>query len=58
MSKIQEIIVEPSKIEAGSIFKLKVKAIDDYKVKQNIISENNSCMITENKEKMITEWGE
>lgn len=27
MSKIQEIIVEPSKIYAGSIFKLKIKAI-------------------------------
>lgn len=27
MSKIQEIIVEPSKIYAGSTFKLKIKAI-------------------------------
>ena len=28
MSKIQEIIIEPSKIQVGSIFKLKVKTIN------------------------------
>ena len=27
MSKIKEIIIEPSKVYAGSIFKLKIKAI-------------------------------
>ena len=58
MSKIQEIIVEPAKVETGSRFKLKVRAIDSYIKKKRIISEDNKTIITENGEKIRTEWGE
>lgn len=34
MSKIQEIIVEPNRVEVGSTFKLKVRVIDSYLNKQ------------------------
>ena len=58
MSKIQEVIVEPNKIEVGSTFKLKVRVIDSYIKKQKIISENKKNIITEDEEKIRTEWGE
>lgn len=58
MSRVQEIIVEPVKIETGSRFKLKVRAIDSYIKKKRIISEDNKIIITENGEKIRTEWGE
>ena len=57
MSKIQEIIVEPSKIEVGSTFKLKVSVIDDHINKQKIISENRKSIITEDGKNIRTEWG-
>ena len=57
MSKIQEIIVEPGKIEVCSTFKLKVRVIDDHINKQKIISENRKSIVTEDGENIRTEWG-
>lgn len=57
MSKIQEIILEPTKITVGSNFLLKVKVEDDYFKRRKIISENNKVLITENGKKIRTEWG-
>lgn len=57
MSKIQEILVEPSKIYVGSTFKIKVKVEDDYFYKKRLISEDNLILITENEEPIRTEWG-
>lgn len=57
MSKIQEIIIEPTKIKVGSNFLLKVKVEDDYFKRRKIISENNKVLITENEKKIRTEWG-
>ena len=57
MSKIQEIIIEPTKIKVCSNFLLKVKVEDDYFKRRKIISENNKVLITENGKKIRTEWG-
>lgn len=58
MSKIIEKIVEPSKIYVGSTFKLRVKVSDDYSFKKSLITESGLIIITENKDKIRTEWGE
>lgn len=58
MSKFQEIIIEPNRIEISSTFKLKVRVIDKYQYKQNIVSENNICIMTENDKNIKTEWGQ
>lgn len=58
MPKIVEIIVEPSKIEIDSTFKLKIKVKDEYLNKQILKSEDNLILITENGEKIRSEWGE
>lgn len=57
IQEIQEILVEPNKIEVGSIFKLKVRVIDNYINKQSVISENRKYIITENGKNIRTEWG-
>lgn len=57
MSKIQEIILEPSKIYAGSTFKLKIKVQDDYFNRKRIITENNVLITTQSGKIIRTEWG-
>ena len=57
MSKIKEVIVEPNKIEVGSIFKLKVGVIDNYLIKQIIVSESKNVISTEDGKTIKTEWG-
>lgn len=57
MSKIIEKILEPAKIEVGSSFLLKIKVEDDYFKRKKIISEDNKILITEEEEKIRTEWG-
>ena len=57
MSKIKEVIVEPNKIEVGSIFKLKVRVIDSYLIKQIIVSESKNVISTEDGKTIKTEWG-
>ena len=53
MTKIVEKIVEPSRIETGSIFLLKIKV---EKVKSyNLITETNEDLILENGKNLITE---
>lgn len=57
MSKIQEIILEPSKIYTGSTFKLKIKVQDDYFNRKRIITENNVLITTQSGKIIRTEWG-
>lgn len=58
MSKIQEIIVEPNRIEVGSAFKLKVRVADSYKYKKIMISENKRKLLTEDGKIIRSEWGD
>lgn len=58
MSKIQEIIVEPNRIEVGSTFKLKVRVTDSYKNKKIMISENKRKLLTEDGKIIRSEWGD
>ncbi len=55
--RISEIITEPSKIYTDSTFKLKIKLVGQYVYKQNIETEQNINIVSENNEKIITEWG-
>lgn len=57
MSKIKEVIIEPERICVGSNFKLKVKVIDDYSIKQTLITENGLAIVNEDKNTIRTEWG-
>lgn len=56
MSSIKEIIIEPSKVHARSIFKVKVKIEDDSLLLRQIKSEDNQMLISENGKQIITEW--
>ena len=58
MSKIQEIIVEPNRIEVGSTFKLKVRVTDSYKYKKIMISENKRKLLKEDGKIIRSEWGD
>lgn len=58
MSKIQEIKVEPNRIEVGSTFKLKVRVTDSYKYKKIMISENKRKLLTEDGKIIRSEWGD
>lgn len=53
MTKILEKIIEPSRIEVGSIFLLKIK-VDRVK-SHDLITEINESLILENGENLITE---
>lgn len=57
MLKIIEKILEPTKIEVGSSFLLKIKVEDNYFKRRKIISEDNKVLITEDGKKIRTEWG-
>lgn len=58
MKKIQEIVIEPNKIEVETMFKLKVRVVDDYRHRKIMISEDNKKIITEDYNEIRTEWGE
>ena len=57
-NRIIEKIVEPSKIEVGSTFMIKVKIDDILKSAKIIISENNKVLITEDNKPLRTDWGD
>lgn len=57
MARIIEKILEPSHIEVGSKFLLKIKIDDFYNVKRIILTEDGKSIITNSDEKLRTEWG-
>lgn len=57
MPKIQEILVEPSRIYTDSSFKIRIKIEDYYLKKRRLISEDGKQLITEENKKIRTEWG-
>lgn len=58
MARIIEKIVEPSRIEVGSLFKIKVKVSDMFSSKEYFITESGIKLITEDGKLIRTEWGE
>lgn len=58
MPKIQEILVEPSRIYTDSSFKIRIKIEDYYLKKRRLISEDGKQLITEENKKIRTEWGD
>lgn len=52
-NKILETLVEPSRIEVGSTFLLKVKI--QFTRSYQLITENNENLITESEDTLITE---
>lgn len=57
MPKIIEKIIEPSRIEAGSTFKIKIKIKDILTSKKVFETENEILLITEDGKLIRTEWG-
>ncbi len=57
MPQIIEKIVEPSRIEVGSIFKIKIKVKDILTSKKVFETENEITLITEDGKLIRTEWG-
>ena len=57
MPQIIEKIIEPSRIEAGSTFKIKVKVKDILTSKKVFETENEILLITEDGKLIRTEWG-
>lgn len=58
MPKIQEILVEPSRIYTDSSFKIRIEIEDYYLKKRRLISEDGKQLITEENKKIRTEWGD
>lgn len=58
MASIIEKIVEPARIEVGSIFKIKVKVEDVLSSKKIFITEDAITIITEDDNTIRTEWGD
>lgn len=58
MPRIIEKIIEPSRIEVGSIFKIKIKVEDEIINKRTLITEDGIRIITEDGKTIRTEWGE
>ena len=58
MARIVEEIIEPAKIEAGSIFKIKVRVEDVLTSKKIIVTEDFAKIITEDGNTIRTEWGD
>ena len=58
MPKIIEKILEPSRIEVGSTFKIKIKVFDVLTSKKQFITERGIKLITENNKLLRTEWGD
>lgn len=57
MVRIIEKIVEPSRIEVGSLFKIKVKVFDILTSKKILITERGNKIITEDGKLIRSEWG-
>ncbi len=57
MPQIIEKIVEPSRIEVGSTFKIKIKVKDILTSKKVFETENEITLITEDGNLIRTEWG-
>lgn len=57
MPEITEKIVEPSRIEVGSTFKIKIKVKDILTSKKVFETENEITLITEDGKLIRTEWG-
>ena len=57
MNKIIEKIVEPSKIEVGSTFLLKVKVKDILTSTKLISTEQGIKLVTEDNKPIRSEWG-
>lgn len=57
MAKIIEKIIEPSRIEVGSLFKIKVKVEDILTSKKIFITERGIKIITEDGKLIRSEWG-
>ena len=57
MARIIEKIVEPSRIEVGSLFKIKVKVFDILTSKKILITERGNKIITEDGKLIRSEWG-
>ena len=55
--KILEINVEPLKIFTEDVFKVRIKVDSSFLSKSNIISEDNKNLITEQGDRIISEWG-
>lgn len=58
MAKIIEKIIEPSRIEVGSKFKIKIKIEDILLSKKSFITENGIKLVTENGVVIRSEWGD
>lgn len=57
MARIVEKIVEPSRIEVGSLFKIKVKVQDILTSKKIFVTERGIKLITEDGKLIRSEWG-
>ena len=57
MPEIIEKIIEPSRIEVGSTFKIKIKVKDILTSKKVFETENEITLITEDGKLIRTEWG-
>lgn len=57
MARIVEKIVEPSRIEVGSLFKIKVKVQDILTSKKIFVTERGIKIITEDGKLIRSEWG-
>lgn len=58
MAQIVEKIIEPGRIEVGSMFKIKIKVQDVLSSKKIFITEDEIKIITENDNTIRTEWGD
>lgn len=58
MARIIEKIIEPSRIEVGSKFKIKIKIEDILLSKKSFITENVIKLVTENGVVIRSEWGD
>ena len=58
MSKIVEVIAEPNKMYVGATFKVKVKVQDTFISKKYLISEEEQTILSEDNQKIKTEWSE
>lgn len=57
MARIVEKIIEPSRIEVGSLFKIKVKVQDILTSKKVLTTERGIKIITEDGKLIRSEWG-
>ncbi len=58
MSRITEMIIEPSAVYVGGSFKLKIRVHDDYIYKKTLVTESGLKLVTEDNKKIRTDWGE